>query len=383
MNTAHEAISQGYNSAIMHYSILKEKFLKNLEKAYGDAAQEFLNKINSEIIEEINNSTGTSFDEAFVKIKDYFEQNIAQKIVYGRDSDRKVLVEKFRSAVSKNSVKENPKRLKDNMKKAIEQYLNSLGMDRSFFAQLSGVTQAQTNTDMRNQYFGYARQLVLQKLTSMNGGATLNIQVSHFKQALKGYYKEELLVKAFDKVLGQFYGGLKSVKTSDLTNSKSQQIKIDMIIGNGIQISGDAKNEYIDNLIKRLSSIPPQSEGSSSVNIEDLSAGLQSKSWFVPWENSSNKNKGQLILGGASGLMPQGEDAHYWHAGVANVMSNLINVINPGNFLYSTGGDVYWTDELLDRFQKEGYVAAFYWSKRAQKIVNGTVQMLPHDDKNI
>ena len=109
--------------------------------------------------------------------------------------------------------------------------------------------------------------------------------------------------------------------------------------------------------------------------------GLQSKSWVAPWSmRSTGGNRNFLSFGHNIGLMPQGEDAHYWHAGVYNVMSNLTTAIGPSNFIFSTGDTVYWTADLLAEFRERQYVLAFYYNKTEGKITSGSISAQPHND---
>ena len=41
-------------------------------------------------------------------------------------------------------------------------------------------------------------------------------------------------------------------------------------------------------------------------------------------------------------------------------MSDLINVIGKNNFMFSTGGGIYFTSALLARLRASNYVLAFY-----------------------
>ena len=78
--------------------------------------------------------------------------------------------------------------------------------------------------------------------------------------------------------------------------------------------------------------------------------------------------------------MPEGVNAHYWHAGVYNVMSNLTEAIGINNFIFGTGDTIYWTCDLLAKFREAQYVLAFYYNKTEGKITSGSITAQPHTD---
>ena len=229
------------------------------------------------------------------------------------------------------------------------------------------------NTDIQNNLFGYARRLILQYMQ----GQKLNYPTQHYKTALKGYYKEELLIPAFQKVLSQ-YSNKVVTQTGSLTNNKGAQIKYDLFIGNS-EMPQDSTQ--LSAFINRLELIAGPVEGNAQINETFQGGGIQSKSWVLPWSTSSKGgNRNYLSFGHNAALMPDEYNAHFWHAGVYNVMSNLTFAIGPLNFLFSTGDQVYWTADLLAELKKHQYVLAFYYNKREGKIISSDISAQPHID---
>jgi hypothetical protein len=221
---------------------------------------------------------------------------------------------------------------------------------------------------------GYVRKLML--LTLQN--KKLDVNTQHYKTALKGYYKEKLLIPAFNKVLSNY--GIEAGHTASITNEKGQQIKYDILLSKGSLKNIDDND--LSKAIARLDELQKNSNGKSSVQIFDTTifGGVQSKSWIAPWENNEIQgNRKYLSFGHSEQLLPKSEeDRHYWHAGVYNVMDNLMEAIGINNFIYSTGSKIYWTSQLLSDFRKENYVLAFYWRKTEQKIVDSDISAQLH-----
>jgi len=53
------------------------------------------------------------------------------------------------------------------------------------------------------------------------------------------------------------------------------------------------------------------------------------------------------MAGTAFGKVPIGMEAYFWHAGVRNIMSNLLSLLGENNSFYSTGDGISFTSDLL------------------------------------
>lgn len=378
INQSHAAIPTGYASAIAQYSAQKEAFLQNLQNETGNVINDFISQVNDEITNSTMDELDETFDAAFDAVKTYIEDYIVN-LMEGGNPSYDALLKRFQQVVNKGSAGNvNPDNLYKNLQKDIEQFLTINNVTRSglakYVSQQSGLKNT-SNTDIQNNLFGYARKLILQQLK----GQELAYSTQHYKTSLKGYYKEELLVPALNKILSKY--GITASQMGSQRNEMGQQIKYDIILGTVDASSFD--DTMLNSMITKMESFSRGAGETSQVQeyTPQLMGGLQSKSWVAPWSmRSTGGNRNFLSFGHNIGLMPQGEDAHYWHAGVYNVMSNLTTAIGPSNFIFSTGDTVYWTADLLAEFRERQYVLAFYYNKTEGKITSGSISAQPHND---
>lgn len=376
LSQSHSAIETGYSSAIAHYNQMKNQFLNQLEIHSGKTVNDFMEKLNEQVGNEIESSLEQDFNTAFSAIADYFETNIVNKIKYG---NRSVAVQELKNKFKQQFEKygENPQQLYQRMKTYLEQYLLSANVTREGLAQITQLKH-QNNIDIQNQLFGYMRKLLLAQLQ----GGNIAVNTAHYKQAMKGYYKEEVLTSALNKMLDQYDMGAAS--TGSKTNEKGLQIKYDIILGTKTVLG--QKDAGINQIIAALNGFTNVSANSQKTIYSGPMAGIQSKSWIAPFDTlKGSTNRNWFSFGNAGGLIPQGTEAYYWHAGVRNVMNNLINIIGQGNFIYSTGNKIYWTADLLTEFKNNQYVLAFYKRKTEKngvgaKIVDSGVGAMLHED---
>ena len=377
LNQAHKAIPTGYASAIQNYSSQKEAFLQRLQIESNTEIQNFIEQLNNEIANETSNELDSTFDSAFEAVRQYLEEYIVKCMEDG-NANYDQLLTRFKQAVKKGEQGSiNPDNLYKNLTKEIENFLAVNNVTKSGLAQyVASVTELKntTNTDIQNNLFGYARRLILQQLQ----GQGLAYSTQHYKTALKGYYKEELLVPALNKLLQQY--GLSAIQMGSTRNDSGQQIKYDIILGTSSTI--DLGEEALGPMLHAMEALSAPMSSAQNINTYyPLAGGLQSKSWIAPWSTKTiGGNRNFLQFGHNAQLMPQGVNAHYWHAGVYNVMSNLTTAIGPGNFLFSTGDTVYWTADLLSEFRERQYVLAFYYNKTEGKITSGSITAQPHND---
>lgn len=378
LNRSHAAINPGYSSAITNYTIQKENFLNKLQSETDNEVKNFMEKLNEQIVIEAESELDATFDKAFDSIRDYLEEHIVSLMEDG-NSSYEALLSRFKNVINKGAEgKINPDRLYQNLSKDIENFLNINNVNKSGLAQyvstMSGL-QYSENADIQNNLFGYARKLILQQLQ----GNELQYKTQHYKTSLKGYYKEEVLVPALDKLLSQY--GIKAKQMGSARDESGAQIKYDIILGTS-NIK-EASEEILTPLIQQLDLLSEGVSGSGSVEAEDIKiyGGLQSKSWIAPWsEKTKGGNRSFLSFGHNAALIPTGVDAHYWHAGMYNVMSNLTEAIGINNFIFGTGDTIYWTADLLSEFRERQYVFAFYFNKTEGRITSGSITAQLHSD---
>jgi hypothetical protein len=379
VSRAHEVINPGYDAAISNYSMQKERFLKRLQTETQNEIENFMDNLNNQIANEADSELDATFDKAFDSIRDYLEEHIVSLMEDGNAS-YETLLTRFKNIINKSAEgKINPDRLYQNLSKDIEIFLTANNVNRSGLAQyVSSVTGLghTNNTDVQNNLFGYARKLILQQLQ----GKELQYKIEHYKTSLKGYYKEETLVPALDKLLAQY--GIKAKQMGSARNDSGQQIKYDIVLGS-LNIK-DASDQALTPLIKQMEDMSQEVSGDGEVQIQDMKlyGGLQSKSWIAPWsEKTKGGNRSFLSFGHNMALMPTGENAYYWHAGIYNVMNNLTEAIGPSNFIFGTGDTIYWTSDLLAKFKELQYVLAFYYNKTESKIISSNIIAQPHQNE--
>ena len=103
-------------------------------------------------------------------------------------------------------------------------------------------------------------------------------------------------------------------------------------------------SKYFQNIADSLQNNISQGQANRILEEDpNMLGGIQSKSWIEPWIEDPNNLYIGYSFGNHAELLPTGQELHMWHAGVRNLMNNLIEVIGSENFLYSTGNAVYYT----------------------------------------
>lgn len=359
---AHAAINTGYNRAIAIYKNQKEDIIKQINQGKTQTVQNLMEEFNNQMVIELKK------EDVEEELNDYYNfiEFEVFKIIdgnYGTSS-----LESLRSKINDKAGK--VKRLQDSMKKDIENYLDSQNFNKSIIKKLIPQNLA-NNSNIVDNLYGSARQFLLTALSDGN----FKINLEHYKTSLRGYYKEILIERAVTNALSELGGKMSAARTASVTNEKGQEIVYDVILGKASVIN----TNNLDDIVKQMDIGVVSGEG--VVAIEDINTvfGIQSKSWKEPWSQNTNGIKsGWMSIGSRLAYKPQGDDAHYWHAGVYNVMSNLTDVLGQRNAIFSTGTGFHWTADFLAQARANSYVFAFYWSQKAQKIVSPDVSMMPH-----
>lgn len=367
---AHDAIENGYNTAIAYYEHGKQQLLKQIGIEKEELAKEFITKIQNGIAQELENE---KWDE---EIKQYMQkiQQIFANYVDTGSAEFQELVTKCEEQVQKNSQNRRDyyRRLVDDL----EATLNSQGLQKSVLQQLAGLNNM---TDKQfSYYYGYLRQLLLSVASIGKNNYNFTIKENDYRKSIKGEMKEQMVAEAMSKVMRQY--GARAEQTGASKNKQNQEIKQDVILFSSNQRVLRSTNDPFKNIINRMQSIA----GNTEVAIVDKWAfGLQSKSWSFPPDDVLFTPGAWLNMpfGGFAEGKPQDDDAHYWHAGVWNVMENITKVIGEGTILYSLGGDqVMWTSDLLSKLREKQLVLAYYWNKSQEKIVSSEVAAYYHQD---
>lgn len=384
---AHKAIESGYASAEKSYNSQKKRFLNQISITTNEAAKQFMDQINMEVAAQVENDEyaeqiNAAFDEIGVQLEAYFGsafQNQKKGSVELQKQFKTIIKRRMHKYGDNSNQVFDHKQLYNSMIQHIETYLTTSGIMREcILSKFNSIfSNHQGNTDITNQIYGYTRQFILSKLA----GGAFAIHKQRYITTTKGYLRELPITQAFNNVMMKYDNRLAAIHSAAMTNEKGQQSQIDIMLGR--ITGGQPRVTALDGIMEQLKKFPEAVDGQGIANF-DYYGGIQSKSWVVPWEETIDSkqkwNQSFLTFGSHANLRPSGIDRHYWHAGVASIMSNLLEVVGPTNFIFSTGNQVYWTAELLSEFKERQYVLGFSWNKSDQGITASHVTAMQHED---
>lgn len=359
-----------------------------------EIGENLVEQINNQILKELNTNGAIQekLDEMFAKVEEEFIQAFSNLIING-NANFSELTERFQQLQAQSIEKKHT--LYNNMQGALQQVITKAFNKAKYseFTSWFGSYIAKTNNiDVGQNLGGYMRKLVLQQFlynagyTDLAQQFTSNETIGHYKDALKGYLREEVLAAAITKVLSQ-YGIVARQSGSARNGSNKHQMIFDVVLGTS-NIKSMNTNIFED-LLQRYAAVEGAHWGTGTA---ELYSGVQSKSWVTPFEKMidgafQNKqtplNKTFLTFGTHTEFLPpeHSEARHYWHAGVSSAMQNIMSIIGYQNMIFSTGDSIYWTGELLTQFRQQGYVLCFRYNTSTERLSDtGTVYMSPHQD---
>lgn len=366
---AHQAVVIGYDTAIANYKRGKDQLLKQLNIEKGEAEKAFLERINAVVVAELENENwDQEIDKYFTNI-----QNVLTKYVDVGSVSFQDLVNKCEAQTKEHS--QTRKNYYNRLKAELENFLNSQNLTKSILQQLAGLSNKKTKEF--SYYYGYLRQSLLSMATGGEGQYNFKVKENDYKKSLKGELKEQMVAEALSKIMKNY--GARVKQTGSQKNDKGQEINQDIILFSKNQRVLRSSEQPFKNIIKRMENLAQQNE----VVVEDKWAfGVQSKSWNFPAEDALFKPGDWLNMpfGGYAAGMPEGDSAHYWHAGVQNVMEHIEDIIGYGTVLYSLGNETCWTCDLLAKLREKQLVLAYYWNKTEEKLVSSEVAAYYHQD---
>lgn len=369
LEQAHAAIVNGYNNAITSYKQQKDQFqklvFKNSEEEMNKAMQSINNQVYNESSEEIMEKTQEYFDS----VKGFLNEIVVNYIESGNiDTQIGETISKYRPKKD-TSVKQQIKNLAEKMKEDLDFSKSGFLYQKLVeYLQTKNLDINQNDPSLMYNLLSYLRRLIVLRYDANRRFPGFEIDLTAYKQSLKGYLQEDAIEDAFKNALKSY--GYNARGTGSVSNKRGQII-YDLILGpKTLDMSTD---ENINNIVKRMET---QGEGTGKGELpQEFLGGIQSKSW-----NFSEGNISRYIsFGYHSSLMPTGEEAYWWHAGVRNLMENMTAVIGPNNFIFATGSEINFTASLLAEFRKQNYVLAFYKPKEG-KITSAKVEGIQHED---
>lgn len=367
---AHSAIDSGYSDAINHYTRGKASLLKQLSQVKEVTEQQLIDQIQDAIATELKSEDwNTEFNQYFTQIREAFAQYI--------DTGSPAFTKLSKIAQDKlTSGKQDRAHYYQRLKDELNKYLSSEQLNRStlsILAQLGNIGDKSVE-----QYFGYLRQIVLQKASA----EAFQANTANYINALKGQEKEVLVAKAMQQVMSDY--GARAEQTGADTDDNNKQIIYDVILFSKNQRVQRSQDQPFKHIIKRLEKIA----GSQEVTAVDQWAyGVQSKSWEMS-QVPADAPAGiiyQMHFGSYAAGMPTGEEKYYWHAGVRNAMNKIKEILGAGNVIYTLGGNqVYWTSDLLAEMRRMNLVLGYYkrtsGDKKNQIIASPGVSAFVHKD---
>lgn len=327
-----QKINVDYNEAIQYYFKQKQLFLQYYKELANitsqDIEEQFINNFSIELEQE-------SIEEEFFKAKVLF-QDLGEAF-----SNKEIL--KYYRQQAKELASEKQLEAQNILKKITNDLVDTVEFKNIVKSAISNYGEGFCSTDILKVSRSYVKALVQQRI--INNG-THNPKITARAKIAKGYFREGLVFKSFQKIFEQ---GLQK---------------------NLVEISPmGAKNTAIDTLIK-FNDISFQDK--VLINLTDNNFGLQSKSWIEPWLQDgyyqSISNKAAIIysVGNRAQLLQGLENKHSWIAGVNYLgqTSNIKAALGELNTLYLTGKNLYFTADLISQMRARAYYLAFVFDPK-------------------
>lgn len=371
---AHSAIDGGYSQAISHYQVLKDNFIEQLNRAKGTTAEDFLKECEAEAKQQEQTTQQykdieQQLNDLRYAVTDYMSHAGRSaafrelKAKWQKDRDNKITYKDREHTLARTSIQN-----------TFQNFMASENLNRKIMSLIS--SEQQSNEKAMGYYYGFLRGVIYDQLTK----STLKTEVKNYVTGLIAESKEIAEVNAFNKVLEQY--DMRASQSGQNTNEKGQQIKYDYVFYSGsrrLNSNNNLDTALIDLIAKQLDTLAGENIGNGQSEIVNF--GVQSKSWFFP-TSKQLMNPGviwSMKFGNYADGVPQGEEAHYWHAGVRNAMNKILNIMGPGNVIYTLGNSqMMWTVDLLTTMRASSLVLGYYWEKGTQKITSGEIHGFVH-----
>lgn len=370
LTQAHAAIQTGYAGAIVHYAVQRDRFLQELQLGADNGINDFVADLRIKLKEEFT----SSFDPKFKEIVDLMMQAIDVEL--SKATSPKDISELLKKTTINIDSKDITQVGFKQIKQAVQAFIDQTNLFDIVKSIINASAYSTNNEAIMSQLQGLLRLKIMERLQYDN----IDGKINSIKNSLKGLYRED----AIEKGINELHGKVAARGTGSITDDKNAQIKIDILLGT---VTGN-----LDGLAKSLISEYDMKVKSGKVSLiqhlgdlddTTLLGGIQSKSWITPFTKGSRNfsTNTKMEIGGAAGLLPNEFAQHFWHAGVAACMSNLINLVGGGNFIYITGNEIYYTCDMLSEMQRNNIVAGFYMDAKDDDndaIMSGAAGFMKH-----
>ena len=349
----HPAIPQdGYDSAIVHYTNLKNKMLDQFaERSKNNLKKNgLIENINNNIEEELfkeTSSTQDAWNESY-QMLNRIEDVVGDMIVTGKTNGVQHLINTLKSEINKNNqdIKSQQKKIKKSLRDNQDNIFKELKIKKTFFKNLINSVQGVDTIDIERQLSSYFVRYLYARLEQedITGSKFYNTLV------LAGFYKEsieyELLHKKLNNVFNIIHAGPKDSEMDILITSLNN---VDKIFN---------ENEQLN---KELSALP------SNIDILDLKNNLFKQiDWYGEQVKSWSLGSGDALhIGNRADLYNK-----YLNEG-GNPMSslqgaiflshfqNILRALGPANVLFSSNKSRQWMCDFIQNFRKQRYTLAF------------------------
>lgn len=356
---AHNSIQRGYAKSIEHFNQQKNNFFKILEIQDKEFQSVFLEQINTALALQVEENGDETLENILSEVGP-----IIENVISGSPEDYSKLiayVDKKRESGKTDKIINYYRRVEDEIK-------NFLLKDSSTGEKLAKIANTSTETSLYYQILGYARRTIFERITGNN-----IINKSKYLISMGGFIRESLVAEALLSAVQNspfLKDKVSIIETSNLKGEAIQHVSYDIILGRG----QSSNSKYFQNIANSLQNNISQGQANRILEEDpNMLGGIQSKSWIEPWIKEPSNLYIGYSFGNHAELLPIGQEIHMWHAGVRNLMDNLIEVIGSENFLYSTGNAIYYTADLLSNFRKLNYVLAFGIEKSEDNY-----KLIPH-----
>ena len=349
----------GYDTAITHYRLLKDKMLDQItlqaklqasQKGYAD----FINNIENLILQNAS-SWGEGYEKAQTTLNKV-ESAVAQIIETGAVSSARDLLEEIRKEISEKEGKS--KNLQQTFKTRLNANRNELfarlNIDNTFIERMLGVENTSGDTsDIIAQASSYFIRYLYANLFDDKSFA----EGSRFKyvMSLGGYYKELHEYEALEKILEGFL----RVHHAGGTKIKGKDTEMDIFIStlNDIE-TGLTQSVSLTETISALQEPPGTKDLMMNLITQIESFGEQVKS-------KSLGKSDQFEIGNRATLYSQflSEGGNEYSSLQALHFlaryKNIILSLGAQNVLFSSNGKRQWMADFIEEFRRQAYLLSF------------------------
>lgn len=332
-------IKVNYNEAIQYYQQQKQLFLSYYKQLANEEDVNAEKKFVAKMAEELNSET----------VDDEYNKALSLLKNLGNAFTDKSQLKTLREKANKLSLQS-----KMTGEQILNEITNELVSTEEFYnlvkESINSYGEGFCSKDILIRARSYVRALIQQRIINRRSH---NPKIMDRASKMKGYYREGLAYKALSKIL--------------YTLGENPPVEIK---------SMGAENTSVDTLIRFN---PQYFQTVVSENIgENLSFGMQEKSWKDPWAKEgyfqSISNKAAVIysVGSRQDLLNNLENKNSWIAGVNYLgqTNQIKSAIGPNNILYLTGSQFYFTADLITQMRLNSFYLAFVFSPSEYKATS-------------